>query len=88
MLLGLISLGFIIFAENFYRTAVKRNQLLPRFLRISYIQVAGLALSHLILLIAHLLVGIPLGLTLLILVLEGIGCVLLYWLWHRTLSTK
>lgn len=87
--LGLAALGFIIYVESFYRTSLKKNKLFTRFFRVTFYQAAMLVVAHLIMLISQILVGLPVGLSLIVLAAELAICLLFYWLAQRTkIETK
>ena len=48
LLIAIVTLGMIIFSENYYRTGVDRHQLWKRFFQLTMIEVLVLAIAHVI----------------------------------------
>jgi hypothetical protein len=79
LILAVVGLSVIVFAEHFYRTGVEKLHLLRRFLLLTGIEVLIIALAHLVQWGGRLMLGLP-GSALLFVVelLISLACFLLY----------
>lgn len=59
LILAIVGLTIIVFAEHFYRTGVERLHLLRRFLLLTGIEVLIIALAHLVQWVGGLMLDIP-----------------------------
>ena len=83
LFLAILGLCVIVFAEHHYRTGVEENRLLPRFLRVTFIQLLVLTLAHLVWLVGEVVLGFFTPITLGIVLAESALCVVVFWLYRR-----
>ena len=83
LLLAIVGLGVIVFTEHHYRTGVEENRLLPRFLRVTFIELLVLTLAHLVWLIGEVVLGFYAPLTVGIVLAEAALCATVFWLYRR-----
>jgi putative Mn2+ efflux pump MntP len=83
LLLAILGLSVIVFTEHHYRTGVEENQLLPRFLRVTFIELLVLALAHLLRLVGEVVLGFFTPITLGIVLAEATLCAVVFWFYRR-----
>lgn len=88
LFLAIVILGVIIFAENYLRSGVERNRLLPRFFLITLVEVAAIWVAHVIQWIGGIVLGFPEWLVSpLVLILE-LTAVILFFILHRQFGKR
>lgn len=59
LFIAIVTLGVIIFAENYFRTGVERNRLLPRFFLMMLIELLVILVAHIIQWIGGIVLEFP-----------------------------
>lgn len=86
LFLAIFGLAVIIFTEHFYRTGVEKNRLWARFFLITFLELLFLSLVHLARLTGEILLGFFTQTTLLFVSGEIALCLLLFWLYRRSVT--
>ena len=88
LFLAIVILGVIIFAENYFRTGIERNRLLPRFFLIALIEVAAIWIAHVIQWIGGMVLGFPESLVSPVILILELAAVILFFVLRRRFTKR
>lgn len=87
LILAIVVLAVMVGVEHYYRTGVPWNRLLERFLLVTFWEVAFLALAHALRSLGEVVLDLPTS-SLLLVFIEIVGCVLLFWLYRQAKNRR